>query len=183
VATALVGALAASILALLSIPEKPEATQEPQGPSVDRIWRVMGFGVAGSIALLFGIHLRAQDSFGKTPKELSREWKEAGVADSFAVRIAAYERTGIVLGDIRVSDKVLPIAAAATSTSLFFAKPEDCIRLEPRKFPEVNEVLSAWSRSPEPWKSAALAMSKLASDVQFAKLAEFWRFQCEKVSE
>ncbi len=182
VAAVVVGALSAGMLALLGIQAKVETTTSADALRAQS-HRIFGFGLAATATLLGGVYLRAQDAFTRRPAELASEWRAAGIPAPGAAQIVAYMRTGILLGDVKVSDRMTPPSPQATSTALFAAPPELCGRLEPRRFQKNAETIHAWTLAPSPWKDAAIRIAKAPDGQQQELLTAIWTINCAGGSE
>lgn len=164
---AAVGALTALIAAFFGL------TAESR-PASARLGRVTGFALAAVVGLLAGIYLRTHDSLSESLRSRVDEWVSAGYSKPTARALVVYQRTGLLPeGWSRASD---PRPASSDSTALFRGSSEECGRLDPKSFPDANELANAFALAGGDWARVARPSDGTAVDREL--LEAVWRLAC-----
>jgi len=145
----------------------------PTGAS-DWLLRVVGFGILGVVALLFGLHLRVADSFAPSLAREVHELTAAGFEKPDALAVVRFRRFGLMPSGVTVAS-TKPI----TATVLFAGSAQTCSELEPRRFGSVDEALAAFARRGGAWASLGSVATPLDGAARQRLVDVAWKLACE----
>jgi hypothetical protein len=178
---AVVGGLMALLAAFLGLKEeaRPATTQgQPlNGPAL-RAWRLTGFGLVCSVAILAGLLIRTHNLLSRTPRQLVQTWKDAGYPDKTARDLAAYQELGLVTEGWKPI-KVEGVAARTTSSLFGTESASRCGELAPSRFSDAKERAYAFVLSGSGWKAIGETVRDLEISKQEKLLDATWKLVCE----
>jgi hypothetical protein len=144
VVAAVVGAVVSGMIVLLGFVRGGDA---PNSESAARAssWRLSGFGLTCSIALIAGLFIRTYNLAAPRIQNQVQQLTDAGFTPDEAHALVAYKNTGIVLRlkpdmVIRDTNRIGGIGASA-----LFASPgtDNCALFDPERYASVTEHLKA----------------------------------------
>jgi hypothetical protein len=165
-------AMAAGLVALTGS-VNPAAAGGPREPGQDRAVAV--FAAVALVGLGAGLWVRTHGLLSPSPAETAALWREAGLDEAAAARVAAFTLAGVALspeGGLEAGEAARPVAA-----SVFFSGEEtgDCARVDPARNADPAEVRRSWALAAAPWPR--LAETLAAAD--HATLGAVWSGLCE----
>lgn len=149
----------------------------------DWLQRVIGFGLVGIVALLFGLQLRVMDAFAPSMVREVQELTAAGFDKADALTVVRYRRFGLLPGG-PVTGPALVAGTGAKgtdprSTVLFGASAQTCAELDPRRFSDANEALAAFTRRGGTWAALPPLVAPLNNAARGRMIDVAWRLACE----
>lgn len=145
VVATVVGALAGGMVAFLGFSSNSQSDSNANSLLKAVGWRLTGFGLACTAALLVGLVIRDQNLLTPTVKKQVSELTDAGFTLDEAHSWVAYKNIGVLMraqpGTIMDKDR----RAAGTASSYLFATPstESCDLFNPNKYSSQAEHLIA----------------------------------------
>ena len=182
VATVLAG-LATSLLALLGLKDSP-AQAHPN------TLRVFGFGLFAILALATGLLIRTHSWLSPSLAAQRTELKEAGFPDAdIRMILLARELGGSSNANKEekskgAEDKSEAHPSGSTLSSaipsvLFASSPEECQKLDPQQFEDVNSFLASLKNRKGKYAKLAAALEKLDPAARKATAQAFYEFSCQ----
>lgn len=145
VVATVVGALTGGMLAFLGFASKDQPDSGMKA-SVDAAgWRLAGFGLACTIALLVGLLVRTRNLLSPPIKQQISELTDAGFTADEAHAWVAYKNIGVLMRTQPNTPTDKDKRAAATASSGLFATPstDACNLFDPNKYSNQTEHLNA----------------------------------------
>ena len=167
---AIVGALAASIAAILGILKKDELRM-----SVSDYLSVGAFGLFGMVGVLSGLELRTGKIINNNLLQKQEKWLQVVRDSSLVQTILIFEETGLVIDkDVKVDNR--EGALATRSVVLFSVDASVADKLDPENFQDPNDVFQAWTAEGEPWNVYADRIARsFKENEQMDKYKTVWK--------
>lgn len=143
-----------------------------------RAWRLAGFGMAGSLALVLGLWMRANDALGQDPAVLVEDFVGAGFDSTTARSLVAYELLGVRPEGMELVRENL----AAGRRGVLFAgdAASECSNLRESRYRDPGAWAAAARTSADPgWSALGAAVSGAGSAVQEEVMRAAWAMVCE----
>jgi hypothetical protein len=164
----IISALAAILAAALGLRQTNQEDFSPQP------FRLMGFGMFATLALLIGLHLRVQDYMAPSIESRVSEWELAGYEEDIARAYAAFQILGIKPEEAEVLPRPAPITILSSS-----ATPSNCNNLRiGNRTPE--QWISAALVEDSPWPTVAAIVNNTEVSAQAKLINVSWRTLCEE---
>lgn len=181
-----VGIITAAIVTFLGMQAPTQPSQIPSEVALlertgsARLLRVIGFGFAGSVALLGGLYARAHDLFAVPLKSQVSNWIEAGVRDtSIAAAYVAFEQLGVVrpavLGE---STKVTP--QQGVTYLLSGESYHRCADLNPAAIKSDSDLVRSYEALDDEWKPIGIAVNVTPPGDWRRLLSAIWKLHCSR---
>jgi hypothetical protein len=178
-ASPVVGAVVAGLVTLLASffgLRNPDTAGTVTGAADGmRAWTVVGFGVAGALATLLGLYLRANGALSPSPQERLERWTHAGYDSTRARALTEFELTGLIPDSLKVS---APQPARGSETLLFSGEREKCERVSAETLADASSMRRAFIAVGGEWRSLAEAVAGLPEEPQRRVLLGSWRLAC-----
>jgi hypothetical protein len=157
---AVVGALAAGLLALLGLKEKDVDLTAVQ------CLRLGCFGFACCLGVVIGLWLRTSDRLSPRLTEQQQQWKAIGFSDDETRKIVLYRSTGLLLEPLKI-EAISSVSGGKTATSLFSVSSgsDICTASDASQFASTSEQVKAL-------KQSGGSFGRLADSLQGLKSAD-----------
>jgi hypothetical protein len=162
VATA-VGALTGGMLVFLGFTSNSQADSNTKSPFEAAGWRLTGFGLACTVALVVGLLIRTHDLLAQPIKKQVSELTDAGFTSDEAHAWVAYKNIGVLMREPSNLPMDKDKRAAGTASSYLFASPgtDSCDLFNPDKYSSQAEHLIALRNAGGRYAAFADSISKL----------------------
>jgi len=143
-------------------------------------WRLTGFGLACTVALLFGLLVRAHNFLTPPIKQQVSELTDAGFTPDEAHAWVAYKNIGVLMRAQPNIPADKDKRAAGTASSYLFATPgtDSCELFNPEKYSNQTEHLNALHNAGGRYAAFADSLASLDEKSRAAALAATKRLFC-----
>lgn len=162
-----ISAIAAILAAVLGLTKaKPEQVEQQR-------FRIMGFGIFATLALLCGLLLRVQDLLAPSISEQINQWQSAGYTEEAARAYTAFARLGIKPDGAEIISVPGPRTVLSSGTS-----STHCNNLKPGNR-TVSQWISAARAEDAPWPDIADIVESSRAESQADIVNAIWRVLCD----
>lgn len=185
-ATEVVGGVITALMALLAtyLGLKSQSGEEGAKTSVvasaNQAIRLGSFALVCVVGIFVGLFVRTHNLTGRSIPNQVQQLRDAGFPDSTARSLIAFREFGVKPGGVEITDDAKTKSKLASSVLFADFSKDNCGKLKPSSFVNLEDLIHAWQIEDEVSKVVADSIvAKIPEDGQREAFQSYWEAKCK----